>query len=108
VSSGLPAPRPTIRYEAINTPTSEPGEHFMRYDQLHAQAPAHLGTAADNHPFWLVGQTPPEDLRLPAQPHRRQTVLRQLTAVADAGNATLVLTIPVFRQSPTLSRRRRS
>ena len=54
VSSGPPAPRPTIRYEAINTPTSEPGEHFERYDQLRAQAPAHLGTTADDHPFWLV------------------------------------------------------
>jgi cytochrome P450 len=48
-------PTPTIRWEEINTPTSEPGEHFARYDALREKGRMHFGQAgAENHPFWLV------------------------------------------------------
>jgi cytochrome P450 len=47
---------PPLRYEDINTATSEPGEHFARYDALRAQADVHPGLAGDELPFLLVSR----------------------------------------------------
>jgi cytochrome P450 len=61
-SAAGPAPAPTIRLEDINTPTSGPGEHFARYDELRAKGDVHFGLAgAEDNPFWLVSRI--EDIR---------------------------------------------
>jgi cytochrome P450 len=44
-----------LRYEAINTAVSGPGEHFARYDALREKGNVHPATVNGRNPFLLVG-----------------------------------------------------
>ena len=47
-------PGEPLRYEAINTAVSGPGEHFARYDALREKGNVHLATVNGRNPFLLV------------------------------------------------------
>jgi cytochrome P450 len=43
-----------LRYEAINTAVSGPGEHFARYDALREKGNVHPATVNGRNPYLLV------------------------------------------------------
>src|ERR1700733_7332166 len=47
-------PGEPLRYEAINTAVSGPGEHFARYDGLREKGNVHPATVNGRNPFLLV------------------------------------------------------